>query len=485
MSDPERPHVSANRKADLPADRLGSPICSADDESWRPWAVCVVLLLATLLNYMDRQALAVTLPTLKEQFHLAEGRVGIVEGCFGYAFAAGSLLFGWLADRYGPRLLYPLVLAGWSAAGIATAFSGHDFVISSLQGVDEEPGTGVFRWLLFCRIVLGLCEAGHWPCALLTVRAVLGSRKRTLGNGILQSGASIGAVLVPLYIEAAERAGRSWEFPFWSIGIAGLAWIPLWFLAVRGQDLRIVRSDAADTLSAGDAVLGDVVTGDGAGGDAPTDRTTEAGIQSPDDDSAGLLRRIIVLMIVVSTLTISWQFLRAWLALFLQDYHGYSRQATRGLMSGYFIATDVGCILCGLFVAWLSRRGLSVHASRLWGFLVFSLLTACGGLVPWSGNGPLMLTMLFVAGAGILGLHPIYYSLTQEISARRMGALSGALAAVGWVVSSTSQILLGRHIEATRSYEVGLLLVGLAPLAGFAALLFLWPQQSAAAGKNE
>ena len=77
---------------------------------------------------------------------------------------------------------------------------------SWFEASDDEPGTGVYRWLLICRIVLGACEAGHWPCALLTVRAILSAKDRTLGNGILQSGASIGAILVPLYVQAAERA---------------------------------------------------------------------------------------------------------------------------------------------------------------------------------------------------------------------------------------------------------------------------------------
>ena len=39
---------------------------------------------------------------------------------------------------------------------------------------------------------------------LLTVRAILTAKDRTLGNGILQSGASLGAIIVPLYIEACR-----------------------------------------------------------------------------------------------------------------------------------------------------------------------------------------------------------------------------------------------------------------------------------------
>ncbi len=412
-------------------------------KTW-PWAVCGVLLLATLLNYMDRQALAVTLPFLKKEFNLAEGRVGMIEGCFGFAFAFGSLFFGFIADRIGPRYLYPLVLTGWSLAGIATIFAGNPAVTSLLESSDDEPGAGVFRWLLFCRIMLGICEAGHWPCALITVRSILTSKNRTLGNGILQSGASLGAIIVPLYIEASERAGQSWQFPFWSIGIVGLFWVPLWFLLVRGHDLSVPKK-ASDHDHAPESF----------------DR---------------VVRKIIALGLIVASLTISWQFLRAWLTLFLQDHHGYTPLATRGLQSGYFIAADVGCILSGAFVAFLVARGLKVHTSRCIGFAVFTLLTACGALVPYVGNGTLMLACLYVAGAGILGLHPYYYSLAQELPTKHMGVLSGALAAGGWIFSSISQIVLGERIEATKSYELGLLMVGLAPVVGLIALVFVWPK---------
>jgi hypothetical protein len=54
-----------------------------------------------------------------------------------------------------------------------------------------------------------------------------------------------------------------------------------------------------------------------------------------------------------------------------------------------------------------------------------------------------------------------------------MGLLSGGLAAVGWVVSGQFQIYVGAEIEQTRSYDTGLLIVGLAPMVGLAALLVL------------
>lgn len=427
------------------------------EQSWWPWAVCTILLLATLLNYMDRQALAVALPTLKAELHLAEERIGSIEEYFSYSFAIGGLLFGWLADRLGPRLLYPAVLTGWSLAGIATSMAGQTWVTEAFETAADEPGAGVYRWLFLCRVLLGLFEAGHWPCALLTVRAVLESKHRTLGNGILQSGASIGAIIVPLYVEASERAGQSWEFPFWSIGLAGLLWVPLWFLLIGNHNLRVTKADSS-LPPAGDD-----------GGKVPE-----------SESQSSFIRKLITLCIIVTTLTISWQFLRAWLALFLQDFRGYSKLATRGAMSGYFIASDIGCFMSGVMVARLAARGWTVHNARVLGFLVFAILTACGALVPFVGNSWLMIALLFVAGAGILGLHPFYYSLVQDISSRHMGTFSGALAAVGWVITGRFQGLLGSHIQQNKSYDLGLLIVGLAPMVGFVALTLLWPRKVAA-----
>jgi hypothetical protein len=61
-----------------------------------------------------------------------------------------------------------------------------------------------------------------------------------------------------------------------------------------------------------------------------------------------------------------------------------------------------------------------------------------------------------------------------------MGVLSGLLAAWGWIISSLNQFFIGRHIEATRSYELGLMIVGLAPMAGLIALLLAWPRSPTA-----
>lgn len=420
-----------------------------DRQSAWKWWVCGALLLATFLNYMDRQALAVTLPQLKRDFNLREERIGWVEGCFGYAFAAGALVFGLLADRLGPRRLYPIVLTGWSLAGIATGFAGEPQATDWLQGPDDEVGAGTFRWLLIWRTLLGLFEAGHWPCALMTAQRLLTAKDRTLGNGILQSGASAASILIPLYVLLLGWLGWGWQVVFWSIGIGGLLWVPLWLSLVGRNDLDGHRHEPDDHA------------------DAAMQAAPSMGKQT------GVARRLVVLGIITTCLTISWQFLRAWLTLLL-DFHGYGQWALVAT-SGYFIAAEIGCLLVGFVVLELVRRGYSVHGARVRTFAGYAALTAVAAVVPFVGSGWLMIVGLMLAGAGLLGLHPLYYALNQELSRGRMGARVGTLSLIGWGVSSSFQILIGKRIEQTKSYDVGLVITGLAPLVGLVALLVLWP----------
>ena len=123
----------------------------------------------------------------------------------------------------------------------------------------------------------------------------------------------------------------------------------------------------------------------------------------------------------------------------------------------------------------MADRGRAVHAGRVLVYAGWCGLTALAVLIPFVGDNPLLLApLLMLVGAGILGLHPVYYALAQELPARRMGLLSGVLAALTWFTVGTVQGEIGAHIKATGDYTPGFILAGLAPLAGLVALLVLW-----------
>ncbi|MEZ6126405.1 MAG: MFS transporter [Planctomycetaceae bacterium] len=265
--------------------------------------VCGLLLLASAINYLDRQTLTSASVRIRDEFQLLNAEYGNIEAAFGYGFVVGSVLFGFLADIVSVRWLYPIVLLSWSAATSATALA---------EGYEH---------LLGLRFALGVFEAGHWPCGVRVVRSLTQARGRTMGNGLLQSGTSIGAILAPMIMLAllTDDPG-SWRSAFVLVGAVGIAWVVAWFGIVRSSDLPVPNSAQ----------------------NQPTASLSEL-----------WNRKLILVLVVVCLINTAWQLLRAWLHLFLQEGRGYTERQTLLFNSAWFIATDVGCLGVGAAVLWL------------------------------------------------------------------------------------------------------------------------------------
>jgi MFS transporter, ACS family, hexuronate transporter len=406
---------------------------SSRASSWK-WIVCGLLLLASAINYMDRQTLANAAVRISREFSLTQTQYGNVEAVFGYAFAAGSLMFGWLADRVSVRWLYAAVLALWSVAGFVTGF---------VRNYDE---------LLICRMLLGFFEAGHWPCAIRTTRTLLDARERSLGNGVLQSGASIGAIITPLIMQALMTSDLgSWRTPFKVVGAVGLLWIVPWVLMLKGSDLR-------------------------------GSRTAEE--RRPQPDSAGraplsfwhviFSRQMFIVFFVIACINTTWQILRAWLPKILQEGRGYAEAQALNFNSLWFVATDVGCLGAGALAAWLARRHLSVHAARVVVFAGCGLLCGLCVFVPWLGKGWPLLFVLSLAGAGALGVFPLYHAFTQDISGEHQGKITGMAGVVTWLITAQMQKIFGMLADRTQSFDIGLALAALLPLIAAVPLWLFW-----------
>ena len=245
---------------------------------WFRWYVCGLLLLATTINYMDRQTLSNAAPRVTSEFGLNNEQYGNIETAFGLAFAGGALVFGCLADVVRIRWLYPLVLLAWSAMGIATGWATN------------------YSELMICRTLLGFFEAGHWPCALRTTQRLLAANERTMGNSILQSGSSIGAILTPLVMARllTDEPG-SWRFAFQIVGAIGAAWVVLWLTALRDSDLSL-----------------------------PTDGSSSASDAQQPQTLQSWIRRFIVLIVVVVSINACWHLFRVWMVMFLVRGHGFA-----------------------------------------------------------------------------------------------------------------------------------------------------------------
>jgi ACS family hexuronate transporter-like MFS transporter len=170
-----------------------------------------------------------------------------------------------------------------------------------------------------------------------------------------------------------------------------------------------------------------------------------------------------------------WQLYRVWLMKFLQTGRGYEQDAALNFTSVYYIATDIGCITAGAISLWLVRRqGASPHKARRMVYAGACMLTSLSLLIPWLGKGWPLLGTLLLIGAGALALFPCYYSFVQELSSEHVGRLTGILSMWVWAVTSPLHSFFGMVVDRTKSYDLGLLMAGLAPWLGVFSLMLLW-----------
>ena len=394
--------------------------------SWK-WWITGLLLLATTINYMDRVTLSNASVRVTAEFGLSDQQYGNLELAFGWAFAAGSLVFGFMADRFRVYWLYPSVLAGWSLMGMISGWAPD------------------YTGLLVCRALLGFFEAGHWPCALKTTFALLNEKDRTMGNSVLQSGASIGAIITPQVMKLlmTEQAG-SWRSAFVVVGACGLVWVVAWFIMMRPRELDVVPNIS---VSSPRLPLWEIV----------------------------FSRNFWALALLITGTQTVWHIYRVWLMKFLQTGRGYTEGDALNFQSVFYIATDIGCFLAGFISLWLIRkRNLNPHNARRWVYAGACMLTSVSLALPWMGKGWPLLGTLLIVGAGSLALFPCYYSFVQELSVHHVGRLTGLLSMWVWAVTSPLHNLFGWIADTTGSYDQGLVIAGLAPWLGVAAMSLLW-----------
>jgi MFS transporter, ACS family, hexuronate transporter len=172
------------------------------------WYAVSVFILSSTLNFMDRQLLATLAPLIMAEFHFNQTRYGLLISAFSIAYAASSLIAGWLLDRFGINVTMSAAVAWWSAAAASTGFAGN------------------FGALAVSRAALGIGESAGVPAVGKLNGIYLKPKERAMGAALNQVGISLGMGLAPVWIGVAYR--YSWRTPFVIVGLVSLLWIPLW-----------------------------------------------------------------------------------------------------------------------------------------------------------------------------------------------------------------------------------------------------------------
>lgn len=388
--------------------------------STRLWWLCGLLFLATVLNYLNRQVLALTAEHIIHEFRLTQEQFGRLLSAFRYAYGIFQIVGGPIVDAHGARLVYPFAEGMWSLAGALTGWASS---MAMLTG---------FRFLL------GMGEAFNWPCALKTTQSLVPAKDRPLANGIFNSGAAVGALLAPVLVTSLTIY-FSWRAAFVVTGALGGLWIIGWVWATRPwkNELKGTGFEFALLVRATGAIL------------------TQRGFWL-----------LCVSAIVINSVN---YFLSDWIPLYLKTTRGFGFVAGNALSIIVYVGLDAGNILSGLLVRQLVSRGMTVAGAKKACLAVSCVLMS--GAVP-AGLTPyryLAIACLALTALGVAGFLVIYLTIVQDLDPAHVGISSGLLGGIGNLAYGYLSPFIGRLSDLHETF-LTLTLIGLLPWFAFAAI---------------
>ncbi len=375
------------------------------------WVILSLLLAVTIINFVDRQALSVLAPVLRNRFHLSNTDYGIIVACFQLGMMAGEFPMGWLADRCGARFTLSFAVAWWS---LATGL--------------HSLGRAMWHFAAL-RFWLGTGESANFSSAMKVVSRHFPPQERAFAVGVFNAGSMIGAMIAPpALVFLTLRFG--WQSGFLAPAALGFLWVGVWRILYRAE------------------------------APAPASASTAGNLELLR------LREVWGLILCRTLIGPVVQFYWYWTPEYLFRERGLSLQAI-GLFAWIpFLFGDIGNIGGGWLAGFLMRRGLSLtHARRIamYGGAVLCLLSFA---VPHAGSAPFAIAAICIVLLGHTCLSANFFArisdLTPEASVSRVTGLTGV---AGGLSGMLFPLLTGRLVDRI-SYTPVFLLAALMPLAG-------------------
>ena len=190
------------------------------------WVMVWLCFIALAINYTDRANLAVAAPSIRHDLHIGTTTMGFLLGSFFWTYALMQLPAGWLADRFGARLVFPIAVGWWS-------------LFTGLMSVANSIST-----MFGLRLLLGVGEAGGYPSCARVVSRWIPSYERGLASSVFDSGSRVGNLIaIPLCAWLVGSFG--WRTSFVVTGLLGLVWIVGWLLIYRKPEHHPDVTEAA------------------------------------------------------------------------------------------------------------------------------------------------------------------------------------------------------------------------------------------------
>jgi ACS family hexuronate transporter-like MFS transporter len=392
------------------------------------WGICVLLLLVTADNYLNRQVLSVLAPELIRVLGWSPQDYATIVFWFQCGYAVGFLAGGKLFDRFGTRWGFVVAVTAWC-------------LVAAAHGAAESV-----MGFMVARFSLGLAEAGHMSGGVKAVAEWFPPVERAVATGIFKCGSNIGAIAAPLLVPVFY-SGLGWRGTFVVIGALGLVWLVAWEWFHRKWR---APSEATPFVGKAVAVPWRVLLG----------------------------RRQTWAYVIVKFMTDAvWHWYLFMLPLFLSQRFGLSL-AEFGLPAVVVYAVAAtGSVGGGWLSARWMRAGWEVTRARKGAMLVCCLATLPVVLVTTLDNLWVVILLVGLAHAAHQGMTSNLFASVPDMFPREaVGSVVGFGGTAGQMGAAVMTLVSGLVLERTGSLVGMFFVTGSAYLAAFAIFHVLVPR---------
>ena len=387
---------------------------------WRTrYSVILLCFAATFVCYIDRVNISVAIIPMAEQFQWDLETQGIILSSFYVGYLMMQIMGGFLADRFGGKIVLGLGVLIWSFFTIVTPWAA----FSGMVG------------LLAARVGMGLGEAVTFPSVYSLVTRWFPVHEKAKAVAFNASGIPIGTVFA-LVVTPIIVTELGWEWAFYLFGLVGVFWYIAWHLVV---------TDTPETHSRISAVEAQFIAAN-----APAAGAVEA------PPMRQFLRNKALWAIIVAHFCNNWTLyvILSWLPKYVNDDLGVPF-ASVGLIAMLPHITSFLCLnIAGNIADRLIQRGNSVtYVRKLMQSIGFGGLATCLFLITtvndvWSAIGLLCLGKLF--GAAGIGGHSVNH---MDIGPKYAGTLMGITNTFATLPGIVAVYVTGYILEVTGSWD--------------------------------
>jgi sugar phosphate permease len=180
------------------------------------WYVLLLISLMYMITYMDRSNISIAAPAIAKEFGFSKTEVALFFSAFAWAYAAGQVPGGWLADFFGPKRVLMVIVPFWSLMTAATAWA--------------SSTTSFF----VVRFVFGLGEAGAFPTASRAMQLWFPKSERGFVQGMTHCFSRLAIAITPLVAVVIMNAW-GWRWIFYIFALLGIAWSLVFFFFYRNR----------------------------------------------------------------------------------------------------------------------------------------------------------------------------------------------------------------------------------------------------------